>query len=221
MEKAIRRLEASDKRWSLLLICAWLFLCVGQVAAADRTFTVKSHSAAKGRVRYKIGSGSWSAWSDSHSVTAADGAQITLDAQSKNSDGDETYYGFSYWSFNIDNPPIGGTNASQYSFTVNSSYAGKTVTGYFTAWAGNLKPGATYKLSIVSSNRFKVTCGSDANYNNKEYDCIGQLNVNFDDPTKQAIIEFNTSALIWVYGRIKVQKGYLTMRLGDGFTGSL
>ena len=171
--------------------------------AADRTFTVKSHDIATGRVRYKKGSGSWSAWSDSHSVTAADGVEITLDAESKNASGVETNWGFRAWIITPGSFPDAGTSVAQYKFRVSSTYAGQTFEAYFDAWGGDLKAGATYLVTNVGeSNRINVTSGIDHRYDGKTFEGIGRITANFEDPAEKAIIEFNTARLVWSYDRI-------------------
>ena len=207
----------TQQRHIFILMTLFLMSHAMSALAANRTFTVRAHNSDRGEVAYRINGGSLSTWAASHSVTAADGASITVYARCKSGN---TSYEFSHWSVSIASASVEGTSSivtyHNYTFQVSSDYASKTVTAYFTGWGGELRAGSTYYLTNTTGNSFKVTSATDSNFNGKEYDNIGLLTLTSGGSSK---IVFNTSAIVFVTGQIKVTNGLLAMELGDGYSG--
>ena len=191
--KTIRKLKLS-KQWIVVLLIALASLSVSPLLAANRTIKVVPVTGCQ--VRIKVGSAAWSGYSSS-TITKTVADNTTVQVQAQMSSG----YNWTGWT---------GTYTSTnnpYSFTVKKN---ATLTASVTdTWTENLIAGATYTLTTVSGNIFKVVCSNTSSPNhNKSFTYIGDIT----SASGNVTINFNNTATIWAKGLIKVTGGTVNMR---------
>ena len=133
----------------------------------------------------------------SGSITYGNSCTVTATAN--------TGYSFVNWTRSD-----GNTTSTSASYTFNMPATNLTVTANFTnTWTENLKSGATYTVTTVSGNIFKVECSDTSSPNhNKNFTYVGNLTASSGNVT----VNFDNTATVLVSGEIKVTGGTLKLR---------
>lgn len=110
----------------ITVVLTTLFLGLCSIQAWAVSFTVMTDDYSKGNVKYKLKDApSYTGPGSSFIVNANVGDSVLIVATST------SVYGFSYWDFDMANPPMAATNNYGYWIAVTEAYNGITVTAHF------------------------------------------------------------------------------------------
>ena len=194
--KTIRKLKLS-KQWIVMLVMALMSLSALPLMAANRT--IKAVATTGCEVRVYNGS-SWGNWTTG-TATATVADNKTAKVEARMTDNGHTWSKWTGTYTSTNNP---------YSWTVTKN---ATLNANVTdTWTENLIAGATYTVTTVSDNYFKVTCSNTSSpSHNKNFTYVGNITASSGNVT----VNFNNTATVYVKGEIKVEGGTLNLRNAD------
>ena len=175
----------------------------GEAWAANYNLTIKAVT--NGKYYYKVGNNNEQGpFTVQKVVAVAENTSVKIRAVANNG------YVFSKWTCSGVN---NSTNAS-YTFTMPKKAVSAQASFTENIWNETLIAGATYTLTTVSGNIFKVTCSNSPNHN-QTFKYIGYLDTS-TSASGTITINFNNTSTVLVKSYIRVQSANATLKLQNG-----